>query len=277
MVTLGSQRNFGALRPGLVIFLGVTAIALVLIAVLLLPPPNIRSVAKRFVPPDTLIISELNYGDLIGMSGGTHMSLTDVADFYRKRLRLGRGTIVGGGISSWSEGRLFAGFRSGVTMPYTTEGFVILVRDKNKLLAVVASRATNENTTSIEVFCERAAGVGVFSAGASKRANHFSPPDGSTGSSASSPFLNSAIFTSNAPFTNIITYYFTNVLTTPPIASTNWAISPAGNGMVSVPKRPGASSATFLARAGTNETVIIHCFRAKSSARTHVLVGSASK
>jgi len=274
---LGSQRNSGTLKPGLIILVGVVAIALVLVTVLLLPPPNIRGVAEQLIPPGTAIVSELNYGDLIGMSGSTEASLIDVAEFYRERLRLGRGPIVGGGISSWSEGRPFGGLRSGVTMPYTTEGFVILLSEKKEFLAVIASRATNESRTSVEIFCERAPRARGFGSGAFNRASRFSPPEGSSGSSASSFFLNSAIFTSGAQHTNIITYYFTNALSIPPVASTNRAVSPAGGGMVSIPKRTSANSATFLARPGTNETVLIHCFRSPNSTQTHVFVGSAAK
>jgi len=276
-VTLGSQRNSGPLKPGLIILLGVTAIALVLITVLLLPPPKIRSAAEQLIPPGALIVSELNYGDLIGMSGSTEAPLIDVAEFYRERLRLGRGAIVGSGIASWSEGRLFGRLRSGVTMPYTTEGFVILVRDKKELLVVVASRATNENATSIEIFCERAPKGRAFAKVGLNPAISFSPPEGTSTSSAASLFTQSAIFTSSAQFTNIITHCFTNVLGIPPVASTNWAISPAGSGMVSIPKRRSANSATFLARLGTDQTVIIHCFRSRNSTQTYVLVGSAMK
>ena len=161
-------------------------------------------------------------------------------------------------------------------MPYSTEGFVILVRDKKELAAVVASRATNENVTSIEIFCERAPDRGSRQ-GLLAVINRFSPPRGSSGSSASSLFLDSAIFTSNAELTNVIAHYFTKVLKTPPVISTNWVVSPAGDGMVLIPKRTGANSATFLARPGTNETVLIHCFRSPSSTQTHVLVSSAQK
>jgi hypothetical protein len=211
------------------------------------------------------------------MSGSTEASLRDVAEFYRERFGLGRGTIIGGGISSWSESRLFGRVRSGVTMPYTTEGFVILVRDRKELLAVVASRATNENATAIEIFCERALDRGGSRQGLSAFINRFNPPRGSSGSSASSLFLDSAIFTSKATLTNVIAHYFTKVLKTPPVVSTNWALSPAGDGMVLIPKRTGANSATFLARPGTNETVLIHCFRSSTSTQTHVLVSSAAK
>jgi hypothetical protein len=276
-VILGSQRNSGVLRPGLIILLGVIAIALVLITILLLPLPNVRSVAERLIPPGTTVVSELNYGDLIGMSGSTEASLIDVAEFYRERFRLGRGPIVGGGISSWSEGRLFGRLRSGVTMPYTTEGFVILVRDKKELLVAVASRATNETATSVEIFCERAPKGRAFATTGLNRAISFSPPEGTSASSAASLFTQSTIFTSGAQFTNIITHCFTNVLGSPPVASTNWAVAPAGSGMVSIPKRTSANSATFVARHDTNQTVIIHCFRSANSTQTHVLVGSAMK
>ena len=277
----GSPRNFGALRPGLIILVGVLGIALLLIIVLLLPPPNIRGAAERLIPPGALIVSELNYGDLIGMSGSTEASLIDVARFYRERLRLGRGAIVGGGISSWSESRLFRGARAGVTMPYTTEGFVIMVRDKNELLVVIASRATNENATSIEVFCERNPDnnrpLSIEGLKALNRANRFGPPEGVSGSSASGLRMRSAIFRSSAQLTNILAHYFTNVLTEPPAGPTNGVVSPAGNAMISTPKRAVANSATFFARPSANETVLIHCYRSAGSTQTHVLVGCSVK
>jgi len=272
-VTLGSQRNSGVLRPGIIILLGVTVIALVLVTILLLPPPNIRSVAERLIPPRTSIRSELNYGDLIALSGSTEASLTDVAEFYRERLRLGRGPIVGGGISSWSENKPFTGLRSGVTMPYSTEGFMILVSDKKELLAVVASRTANEATTCIEVFCKR----GPLGRTLRTRANSLIPVDGIAGGSALSAFVDCAMFTSSAKFSNITTDFLTNGLKWPPQALTNGGVSPAGNGMVSMPIRTGADSATFLARIGTNETVLIHCFRSPNSAQVHVLVGSTAR
>jgi hypothetical protein len=272
-VTLGSQRNSGALKPGRIVLLGVVAIALVLVAILFLPPPNIRSAADRLIPPGASIVSELNYGDLIGMSGSTEASLTSVADFYRERLRLGRGPIVGGGISNWSKSSLFGGLRSGVTMPYSTEGFVILVSDKKELLAVVASRATNETTTCVEIFCKRGPEGRILRT----RANSLVPVDGVAGASALSALVDCATFTSSATFSSITTDYLTNDLKAQPQALTNWGVSPAGNGMVSIPKRTGANSATFLVRSGTNETVLIRGFRSSTSTQTHVLVGSAAK
>ena len=273
-VTFG-QRSSGALRPGLIILLGVVAIALVLVTILLLPAPNIRGVVKPLIPPGTTIVSELNYGDLIGISGDTEASLTDVAEFYRERLRLGRGPIVGGGISSWSKNSLFGGLRSGVTMPYSTEGFVILVSDKKELLAVVASRAANETTTCVEVFCKR----GPDGRALRTRANSLIPVDGVAGASALSALVDCAMFTSSATFSNITADYLTKSLKAQPQVITNRVVSPAGNGMVSVPKRTGADSATFLARITTltNETLIIHCFRSPNSAQTHVLVGSTAR
>jgi hypothetical protein len=250
----------------------------VLIVVVLLPPPNIRRVAERLIPPGASIVSELNSGDLIGMSASTEAPLIEVAEFYRERFGLGRGTVVGGGISSWSESMRFGGLRSGVTMPYTTEGFAIVLREKKELLAVVASRATNENATSIEIFCERLTKAkGLPLVQRANSANQFNPPEGSSGSGASSWSMDSAIFTSNAQLTDIVTHYFTNVLNIPPIASTNRAVSPAGHGMVSIPKRTVADSVTFLIRPGTNETVLIHCFHSPGSTQTHVLVGSIAK
>jgi hypothetical protein len=212
----------------------------------------------------------LNYGDLIGMSGSTDAALSDVAEFYRKRFRLGRGRI---GVSAFWDGGLFGRFRSGVTMTYTTEGFVILVRERSELLAVAASRATNENR-SIEVFCERkrarqeATGV--------NRATRFGPPNATAGGSAWSLLTSSATFTTPSALTSVTPYYLTNVLHAS-LSSPTSAISPAGSGMVSIPKRMGADSATFLARPGANETVLSHCFRSANSTQTHVLVGSASK
>ena len=272
-----ARHTSAALRPGLIILLGVAAIALILITILLLPPPNIRTAVERLIPPDTQLISELNYGDLIGMSGSTERTLIDLAAFYRKRLRLSSGAIVGGGISSWSEGRLIGGFRSGLTMPYDAEGFVILVRDKKELIAVIASRATNENVTSIELFCERkpAAQAAGFSRGS--RAARFGPPDASPGSSASAPLIDGAMFKTGSPFTNVASHFFTNVLETSVPSLTNWTVSRAGSGMASIPKRIGARSVTFVMRSGTNETVVIHCFRSTNSPQTHVLVGSAAK
>ncbi len=276
-MTLRSQRNLGTLKPGLIILLGLIAIALVIITILLLPPPNIRRAAERLIPPNTTVVSELNYGDLIGISGSTEASLTDVAEFYRERFRLGRGTMVSGGISSWSESSVFGRFRSGVVMPYTTEGFAILLRDKTAVQMVVASRATNENATSIEVFCEQKSKLKNFS-GLVGAASRFTPPQGNAASSASSLLMDSAMFTSTLALTDIATHYFTSVLGTPPLASTNWTVSPTGRGMVSIPKRTGAESVTFLARtANTDETVLIHCFRSAPSTQTHVLVGCVSK
>ena len=162
-------------------------------------------------------------------------------------------------------------------MPYTTEGFVILVRGKQELLAVVASRATNENATSIEIFCERAPKARAFAPTGLNPAIGFSPPEGTSTSSAASLYTQSAIFTSSAQFTNVIAHCFTNLLGLPPVGPTNWAVSPTGSGMVSIPRRTGADSATFVARPNTNQTVIIHCFRSANSAQTHVLAGSAAK
>lgn len=262
-----------ALRPGLIILIGVAAIALVLLTILLLPSPSIRTVAERLIPPGTLIVSELNYGDLIGMSGSTEASLVDVAEFYRKELRLGRGAIVGSGISVWFDGGLFGRFRSGATMPYTTEGFVILVRTRNELSAVIASRATNENTTSIEVFCERKS---ARQQPGGNRATLFGPPNAKAGSTAFSLLTSAAMFTTPSALTNISAYYFTNVLQASLPFPTNWAISPTGSGMVLIPKRAGAESATFLLRSNINETVLIHCFRSGTSTQTHILVGCAT-
>ena len=253
------------------------AIALALLTILLLPPPNIRTVAERLIPPDTQIISELNYGDLIGVSGSTERSLIDVAAFYRERLRLSSGAIVGSGISSWSEGRLIGGFRSGVTMPYDTEGFVILLWDKKELIAVIASRATNESVTSIELFCERKPATQAAGFSRGSRAARFAPPDALPGSSASALLIDGAMFKADFPFTNIASHYFTNILKTPVPSLTNWTVSPAGSSMASIPKRTGARSATFVVRSATNETVVIHCFRSANSPQTHVLVGSAAK
>ena len=266
------QRNAAALKPGLIILLGVVAIALVLITILLLPPPNIRSAAQRLIPPGTTIVSELNYGDLIGMSGSTDASLSDVAEFYRKRFRLGRGRI---GVSAFWDGGLFGRFRSGVTMTYTTEGFVILVRERSELLAVAASRATNENRTSIEVFCERkrarqeATGV--------NRATRFGPPNATAGGSAWSLLTGGATFTTPSALTSVTPYYLTNVLHASSPSPSTSGVSRAGSGMVSIPKRTGGASATFLVRTNVREAVLIHCFRSATSTQTHVLVGCASR
>ena len=265
----------GRVSPGLITLFGLAAIALALIAVLLLPPPGIRSAARRLVPPNTLISSELNLGDLIGMSGTTTQSLVSVADSCRDRFRLGRSAIVGSGISSWSAGTLFGGVRSGTTMPYTSEGFVILVREKTELLIVVASRATNETATHIEIFCERKRKPRMI--GTTGTASRFTPPEGIAGSSTSSPLTYSGIFQSSLPFTNITAHYLTTLLKTTAQTATNGTLKATGNGMLSVPKRIDAESATFLARSGTNETVLIHCFRSATSTQTHVLVGCASK
>jgi hypothetical protein len=276
-VTPCFRRNSGALRPGLIVVIGVAAIALVLTAIVLLPPPNIRTVAECLIPPDTLIISELNHGDLIGMSGTTDRSLIDVDAFYRERFRLTGRAIVGSGITSWSERRLLGGFRSGVTMPDATNGFVILLRDKKELVAVIAPRATNESLTYIEIFCERkpAAQASSFSRG--NRAARFAPPDTAFGSSASSLLIDGAMSTTLSAPTNLTAYYFTNVFRVPLPSLTNWTVSPAGGGMFSIPKRTGAESATFLLRSNINETVLIHCFRSGTSTQTHVLVGCATR
>lgn len=276
-MTLHTRHDSAALRPGLIILAGVTSLALVLGTILLLPPPNIRNVAQRLIPPETLIVSELNYGDLIGMSGSTERSLTVVADFYRDRLRLGRGAIVGSGISSWSQGGLFGRVRSGVTMPYAAEGFVILVRDKDQFTAVIASRATNENRTSIEVFCKRTAVSRDAPNSPGNPAIPFGPPNARPGSSASSLFVSGAMFTAASPLADIAAYYFTNVLRTPVLSPTNGAISPAGSGMSSLPKRAGADSATFVLRPNMSQTVLIHCFRSPASTQTHVLVGCSTQ
>ena len=161
-------------------------------------------------------------------------------------------------------------------MPYTTEGFVILVREKKELVAVIASRATNETATQIEIFCKRAPQAKV-SVGRITSANSFAPVDGIVTSSAFSLFMNGAIFTSRSDFTNITTAYSTNVLKAQPLASTNWTVSPAGNGMALIPKRTGAESATFLVRSNMNELTLIHCFRSAASTQTHVLVGCANR
>jgi hypothetical protein len=243
----------------------------------LLPPPNIRTVAERLIPPDTLIISELNDGDLIGMSGTTDRSLIDVDAFYRQCFRLTGRAIVGSGITSWSERRLLGGFRSGVTMPSGTNGFVILLRDKKELVAVAASRATNESLTYIEIFCERkpAAQASSFSRG--NRAARFAPPYAAFSSSASSLLIDGAMSATASSLTNLAAYYFTNVFRVPLPSLTNWAVSPAGGGIFSIPKRTGAESATFLLRSNINETVLIHCFRSGTSTQTHVLVGCATR
>jgi hypothetical protein len=265
------------MRPGFIIVMGVAVIALVLTTILLLPPPNIRKVAERLMPPDTLIISELNYGDVIGVSGTTTQSLVNVAKFYRQRLQLGQSAIVGSGISSWSEARvLFGGFRSGVMMPYSIEGFAILIRDKSDLRAIVASKATNESATTVEVFCERKNKLKNFS-GLVGKASRFSPPQGIASSSASSLLIDSAIFMSVSSFTNIVGHYLTNTPGTSPLAPTNRTVLPAGRSMVSIPERSGAQSATFLVRGSTDETVLIHCFRSGASTQTHVLVGCAAR
>jgi hypothetical protein len=261
-------------RPTAMILGGVVAIAVAVTVVVMLPQPTPQSMLRGLVPLKGAVQERVGEDDLAGLYCTTPENLTNVAAFYRERLKLGRGAIVGSGISMSTHGGLFGRMRAMVVMPNGNEGFAMAVRERTELVAIVASRATNENVTHVELFCRRMPNSFKLpfpvSTLATSRSQALTPPGGRQDSSGRGIGFDGAMFSSDAPFEDVLNHYSTKLGFANFGRSIGSVFQLVPTGIVALPKRNAPASATFLAVMTTNETVFVHCFRGKG--RTHANV-----
>lgn len=205
-----------SMRAGRIILVGVLAIAVMLLAAVLLPPPSAERHIKEYIPTGATEHDRRAGPALAAVALSTTQDLSGVLEFYRRKFDIPQRFSPRSGMATMSRrSSLFGRFRSDAIMPLSgSSGHAVTFchREAGQVVYIAMSRAEGEGLSHIMLVLEQLPDRNSRRAWSSSRneAAAWPPPNGTPGSSGSALGAAVAEFTTPLRLEDVVRFYSTN-------------------------------------------------------------------